>query len=337
MANTGCSEEHLRICRFFIHKSIVALKESILGQYNSAASPRPKSDGDGEDSTVEYDALVFPTNAAASRALSFIVQQDPNITPEERKSLKVLDLTPNPRFEKLAARDRIPHSAGPGAAVALFPKQYFSTAKAFWQHTGEGVSSRRAEFVDAAVQTGLVSLTLQNEMSQTMTAAGGRSVIAGGENSSCPDWSHKGPRRYQSDETRTAVSSSPSLSSQSQSQSSSVAHTPVLGAGAGATDSDKYIEERFGRNLDLSKALEAKQMLKRRIVAAMNGYNSFSISIPAPDESSSSTTGAAASVDASTQPSMDDVFLYPCGMNAIFHVHQHLLQMDNTRKSIEFG
>lgn len=123
-------------------------------------------------------------------------------------------------------------------AALFFPESEFTYAKQFWQHTGEIVSSRMAEFCLARLAT---------------------------------------------DTKRTP----------------SPPQKPV----GSEEDTDKFVEERFGRNLDLSFADEAKVALRRRISAKINETATGSI-----------TT------------SENDVYLYPTGMNSIFSAHRAFLE-----------
>lgn len=79
-------------------------------------------------------------------------------------------------------------------------------------------------------------------------------------------------------------------------------------------ESSTFLEERFGRNLDLSFVNEAKVALKRRISSKIN-------------ESSSSTT----------ELSEDDVYLFPTGMASIFTAHRAALAAGGSHKSVCYG
>lgn len=76
-------------------------------------------------------AMVFSTYAAARRCRDFIRRRHPDAT------VRVLQLScPKPAADSLDVH----------IAVALFPADLFSVAKQYWQHTGEGVSSRHAQY-----------------------------------------------------------------------------------------------------------------------------------------------------------------------------------------------
>lgn len=98
---------------------------------------------------------------------------------------------------------------------------------------------------------------------------------------------------------------------------------PILENGTLAIDQDedvlaRYVEERYGRNLDLSLAPLAKLAMRRRIAGVLAEQPGQAIAVEdiqnAP-QGGESTRG----VQGLTE---DDVWLYSCGMNAIFHAHQ---------------
>lgn len=85
---------------------------------------------------------------------------------------------------------------------------------------------------------------------------------------------------------------------------------------ADTVDKDKessiFLEERFGRNLDLSFAKEAKIALRRRISSKINESGSGGVS-------------------------EDDVYLYPSGMASIFSAHRAVLEAGGNYKSVCYG
>lgn len=90
----------------------------------------------------------------------------------------------------------------------------------------------------------------------------------------------------------------------------------------------RFLEERFGRNLDLSLVERAKSAIRRRIAGAM-GTDAESNAETLPPMAAN-TRGIA-----DLQES--DVYLFPCGMNAIFNTHRAMLQARGDLKSISFG
>lgn len=85
-------------------------------------------------------------------------------------------------------------------------------------------------------------------------------------------------------------------------------------------ESSRFVEERFGRNLDISFVEGAKLAIKRRIAGSLK-----------PDESKTSNIGDLERV------SETDVYLYPCGMSAIFNTHRLLISVLGLKKSVCYG
>ncbi|GAA5977635.1 hypothetical protein JCM11641_006882 [Rhodosporidiobolus odoratus] len=103
----------------------------------------------------------------------------------------------------------------------------------------------------------------------------------------------------------------------------------------------RYVEERYGRNLDLSLAPLAKLAMRRRIAGVLREQPGEAIPVEemekhkAQQAREESTRGVVGLTE-------DDVWLYPCGMNAIFHAHQLAMaarkgQGKEVGKSVCFG
>lgn len=89
-----------------------------------------------------------------------------------------------------------------------------------------------------------------------------------------------------------------------------------------------YLEERYGRNLDISFAGRAKIALRRRIAGTLRenvGINEALLKEPG------NTARSQKGIDES------DVYLCPTGMSSIWTAHQLLLQALTPRKSVCFG
>lgn len=187
----------------------------------------------------------------------------------------------------------------PSIFAVLFPKEFFPIAKQYWQHSGDGVSSRRAEFCHGLFQDGIL---IEHKALQP---------IANGF--------HKGPRRYQ----RGSIDKTPPKVQHNEE------HADVATAnGTAEKESSLFLEERFGRNLDVSFVDNAKSAIRRRIAGSLVGEIDLS-STPDPDRGSS-RRGVA-------DLSENDVHLYPCGMSSIFHTHRMMLEARGPMKSILFG
>lgn len=93
-------------------------------------------------------------------------------------------------------------------------------------------------------------------------------------------------------------------------------------------DHSMYLEERYGRNLNMTSASSAKIALRRRVAGLL-------VSDGAKDnaekevEAKESLRGVAVTEG--------DVYLYPTGMAAIWTAHQLILKAIGERKSVCFG
>ncbi|KAL4783962.1 pyridoxal phosphate-dependent transferase [Aspergillus varians] len=201
--------------RFFVHHIIQELAREIVSQFGSP---------DNEAATL------FPSPSTARVCQSFILSKVP---PEEAHKIRILDLTPTQQLEsELTTITSLLSSV-------IYPKEYAKIAKQVWQHSGDGVSSRRGEFCLGALKDGLL-------MEKKSVAADTASQRI-----------HKGPRRYQGRGSINGIGKGGSHSAASASQ-------PHEGH-----ESVQFIEERFGRNLSTSLANQAKIAVRRRIAGVL--------------------------------------------------------------------
>lgn len=244
--------------RFFIHSIIQELAKNIEIKYGR----------DGER------AIIFPSYNVAKRCRDFIKLNAKKLT-----SVRVLQLsTPAPMTEEEKSRV-VETSIG----VVFMPASDFPLAKSYWQHSGEGISSRMGEYV-------LRELFHKNksDVSSTMN--------------------HKLKHEMQ---VQAIQKKSPSISFNS---STATQKEEV------EKDFNSFIEEKYGRILDLKFAAQAKIALRRRICGKV-------------EESNSEITGRLNDAHLSE----DDVYLYPSGMAAIFNSHRALLKTQEPKKSVCFG
>ena len=189
----------------------------------------------------------------------------------------------------------------PAISAVLCSPEAFPYAKQYWQHTGDGVSSRRAEFCHGLYREGLLLLD-----------DGSKSPIQ----KPC-----RGPRRYQRPQSVDA--------GKPNGASAPNGGTPQPGGEREVQETSRFLEERFGRNLDVSFVEPAKSAIRRRIAGALCGSHGLSKS-PQP-EMESNTRGV-------VNLREGDVYLFPCGMNAIYNAHRALLNARGRNlKSINFG
>jgi cystathionine gamma-synthase len=225
--------------------------------------------------------------------------RDSSISAEQ---IQVIDLI----LDKDRADSAVLKTLSPSISGAIFPQVLFPIAKQYWQHSGDGVSSRRAEFCHGLFQEGLL-------VEQTALQP-----ISNGFQKAC-----KGPKRYQ----RGSMDKTPPKMHRDAPGSPDVNHQPAMHPPQEARESTQFLEERFGRNLDVSFVDNAKSAIRRRIAGSLMGEVDLSTT---PSSEMPSNRGV-------VELSEDDVYLYPCGMNSIFHTHRMMLEARGSLKSISFG
>ena len=198
--------------RFYVHKSIERLALSIVAKHGSSATEK---------------AMLFPSHAPATRCLSWIRRNAPDLTPAQ---LRILDFVPDPSAHSPEAGSR---TVLPKISAVVYPKEHWPLAKQYWQHSGDGTSSRRAEFCEKAFHDGtMVEKSTVIEMPRVK----------------------KGPRRYQRNLSKDEFHMPTPHYSESQVE---------------GTDPSAFVEERFGRNLSIRFAARAKLAIRRRIAGSL--------------------------------------------------------------------
>ncbi|KAF2096793.1 cystathionine gamma-synthase [Rhizodiscina lignyota] len=263
--------------RFFIHKSIQRFADAIIAKHGH----------------VGEKAMLFPSHATAARCVAFVRSQVPDL---DDSRIRILDLVPNPQRQ----RSHYSKFVSPHVSAVIYPQEHAGVAKQFWQHTGEGVSSRRAEYCHQAFSEG--ELEESEKLSDDARFC-------------------KGPKRYQkrSSIDDTAAKST-SLGADVQAKTNGDAES---------LDHNRYVEERFGRNLEVSFATDAKSAIRRRIAGTLTVDAELSTALQSAKDEERTRNVAGFSED--------DVYLYPCGMNAIYNAHRCFLSVGSAQKSICYG
>ncbi|KAH8819616.1 cystathionine gamma-synthase-like protein [Xylogone sp. PMI_703] len=267
--------------RFFIHKLIRAFAEDIVKKYGSESQ----------------NAMLFPSPSAARRCIKFIRSIEPSIKTDQ---VKIIDLVLDPNREEAKNLSKL----CPSISAVIFSLELFPLVKQFWQHSGEGISSRRAEFCHELFQEDLLvdKTTLESEIKDYQEP-------------------RKGPKRYQKGSIDKRTGHTPANNSEVHKMLSS----NVI---PDAKESSMFLEERFGRNLDVSFVNNARSAIRRRIAGSLMGE--IDLAAPLSPKPAASTRGVIGL-------SEEDVYLYPCGMNSIFHTHRMLMEARGSLKSISFG
>ncbi|MCJ1390844.1 hypothetical protein MMC18_003705 [Xylographa bjoerkii] len=278
--------------RFFIHVGIQAFAEVVARKYGNS----------------EEQAMLFPSTAAATRCIEFLARNTTqkstifqSLTTGPKDHLRIVDLV----FQHKAPVPKVTGTSKTIISAVIFARSEFKHAKTFWQHSGEGVSSRRAEFCFKAFEEGY--LVPRNPVRPESIRS---------------DRMCKGPRRYQ---RKSSLGQTDEPVSVSMTEDPNPARLTSLDR----QDYAQFVEERFGRNLDLSLAANAKLAVRRRIAGSLTADVDLKEAIVMPSEGP-----AVRKVQGFSE---NDIYLYPCGMNSIFNTHRIMLKARGSLKSISFG
>ena len=268
--------------RFFIHLTIQELEKEILKLYGK----------------VGEKVMLFPSPASAKRCQRFFYDKLENIS---ITSVRLLNLEP-----KVSSKTQ--DITLSGLYCVFFPKEHFPTAKQVWQHSGDGISSRRGEFCLKALRNGLLQ------------------PVAAPARVRSDSLYSKGPRRYQRGGSQNGISFASNI--------------PTEPTENGVTEPSKadqeytqFVEERFGRNLNVQLAEKAKLAIRRRIAGCLTDDSDLDQALGKSEEHCDRRLKGM---------SDEDVYLHPTGMSAIFNAHRILLanaQLNGREraKSICFG
>lgn len=264
--------------RFFIHSYITQLCSGIEAKYGR----------EGER------CMVFPTYNVAKRCREFIKAKS-----TKSPTVRVLQLStraPKDEYEKSTVIET-------NIGVVFFPSSEFPLAKNYWQHLGEGISSRMGEYLLKE----LIDPPSGNRASGSSSTSSGRRASSSS--------SGVGPAGLKSELQAKAI----------QKRSPSISKTVTASAVEHDKESQTFIEQKFGRVLDLKFADQAKIALRRRISGKADK------SLNQEEEMSKSKRGK--------NLSETDVYLFPSGMAAIFNSHQAVLKLSEPtpKKSVCFG
>ena len=240
--------------------------------------------------------MLFPSNAIAVRCVDFFTGQVPAL--KGGRDLRIIDFVPS----RDGTNDQEESDAFVQVSAVIFPRNQSNIAKTFWQHTGDGISSRRAEACHKAFKDGAL-------------VARGSGIASRRQERIC-----KGPRRYQKGSFTEKVNGI----------SREVADDNVTTHGLmDRKDYIQFVEERFGRNLNVSLAANAKRAIRRRIAGSLTANLELDEALNLSNEASAARQAQGVSED--------DVYLYPTGMSSIFNTHRVLLEARGSFKSISFG
>lgn len=268
--------------------------------------------------------MLFPSPRVAAAARDFLANQTPSIPS------RIVEFVICPSISNLQSPCE-PTSSKTSFSnasvevielqILLFPKEQWSFAKSFWQHTGDGVSSRLAER----------ALNFMGELPP-------------GAQHSAPTTPLEAPPQKNSHYSRNRhyakrQGSIPSTPSVPLTPATPSLPTPdplaQIDVDDSSVDLSTYLEERYGRNLPMFNAPLAKQALKRRIAGGLLPSDEDFGKVEDVERGVASGSGKKAVTP-------DDVYLYPGGMSAIWHSHDICRKIRRSTgepegKSISYG
>ncbi|KAG6048559.1 hypothetical protein E4U17_007106 [Claviceps sp. LM77 group G4] len=257
--------------------SIEALACDIVSVYGSASQK----------------VLLFPNPEAAKRCIDFVDRAQPGSS----QQIGILELVLDPSKPISLLMKKL----SPTISAVFLPEHSYAVARQYWQHTGDGVSSRRAEFCHDLFKNGYL-------------IPGSGAEVAHGVSTRAT----RGPKRYQ----RAGLDDSGLEAQKFNVQVQELANTEV------SQESPRFLEERFGRNLDLNLLERAQLAIRRRIAGSLT-------------QGSDLQTDSSACVTLNSRGMQDldanDVYLFPAGMNAIYNAHRALFAARGQMKSVNFG
>lgn len=276
---------------FYIYISIVKHDLTLLISKNQLASLCEQKHAVGNER-----AMLFPKQRIAEQCRSFIERRSSSKgVPVNARLLHLFicpENKPNDGSNNVTANDSI------DLHIVLFPADSYPIAKEFWQHTGQGISSRLAEKC--------LSLWPREDVQRPSPVS-----------SRFPSRGHN--RHY----SAVKIPSSPKFDSPS---------SPVIEDLS--KDHSVYLEERYGRNLPLAAAAFAKCILRSRVAGVLK-ENSSGCQNEFYTEQKDLLVGP--STRGIAEVAVDDVYLYPTGMAAIWNAHNMALAILPPAKSICFG
>ncbi len=268
--------------RFFIHLIIQELEEEVLSRYGR----------DGEKT------MLFPSHATATRCQQFLLDKEPSLT---FNNVRLIALIPSVQGNVIVQETQ---TATSDLFAVLFPSQCSTLAKQMWQHSGDGISSRRGEFCLKALREGILHREGDQSLPNPIQAR------------TC-----KGPRRYQKRESLNGT--------EHGNGDFSVQHSSHTILGHEGKEYSQFVEERFGRNLNADLAAKAKLAIRRRIAGCLTDDEELEKALEVSEDLSGNRVKGL---------SEEDVYIYPTGMSSIFNTHRVLMaNRGEPRKSICFG
>lgn len=269
--------------RFFVAKNIQKLAERCIVKFGMPGEA----------------GMLFPSVKCASRCREFLLAK--SSSSNKIRIIEVHDISTPSALD-----------VGGFLCIVLYDASLGPIAKQYWQHTGEGISSRTADYFLRLS----APLKDSSSLDQKTTSELPTMEIT------------KRKQNHNRHYSRNASVEQPIGR-----------HTSTAATGDAETlnrDQLIYLEERYGRNLNSKSVSQAKLAVRRRICGSLV----LDADIEAALQSSQNGVKAALGAHDHERVDEDDVYLYPTGMTSIFHAHQIAMQAlpnGKTAKSACFG
>ncbi|KAI9091767.1 pyridoxal phosphate-dependent transferase [Phlyctochytrium arcticum] len=252
--------------------------------------------------------ILLPTRRIAQEGRDFVQKRfDPtsNDNHPHRPScpVRIAELTISSNHNEYSPQSNNPSLVIPSCNlyVLLFPTEASNVAKQFWQHSGEGISSRFAEHC--------LKILEANDKAKDFS-----SPISGVRGSTSRY--RKGPYLPEGQQV----------------------HMQAVQGEAVSSELSHYVEERFGRNYDIRQAEQAKVTLRKRI-AGLLGDSETDNKITKLVHSDIRTHGE--DVQAIGRGVLgiqeEDVYLFASGMSAIYNAHRICKKLKPDVMSVQYG
>ncbi|KAJ1922178.1 Cystathionine gamma-synthase [Mycoemilia scoparia] len=264
---------------------------------------------EGKFGMPDESVMLFQNHHAANRCQSFILRHASDKLQSFQVRIVKYEVAPWDNVAAtLSGEAQLLNKVPVVLSCVFFPSSAFSVAKQYWQHTGDGISSRLAEHC-------LRIIRVNEERKLAPAAPSPRFVAAAaaGVSKQRPSY-HRLPNNC-ADSAAVAQRCDSKTPSVEEGESAHIDH-----------DAEIYLEERFGRNINVRYANQAKAAIRRRIAGLLNEEDKtyFKDNV----EISRQVCGLEES----------DVFIVSTGMGAIFHTHRVLLEvLGSDKKSVCFG
>ncbi|RDB27977.1 putative cystathionine gamma-synthase [Hypsizygus marmoreus] len=282
--------------RFFIHLSIQKLARIFEQKYG----------------TNSERCMLFATHRVADQCRSFMQTRSIHarlisllICPEDKENGRIIERDTRSQQTDCTSTESA------NLHIVLFPSDAFPVAKEFWQHSGMGISSRRAEHC-----LSMLPEELTKSGTSSPTSSSSRFPVK------------KGNKHYSVKGSAHPVSPPLSPFASSPFQKSQVPEELD-------PDQNVYLEERYGRNLPLAFAASAKRALRRRVAGVLIRDIAFDCQGEPCAGDKNLVVGPSSRGVADV--SENDVYLFPTGMAAIWNAHDIASSVRPAAKSVCFG